>query len=367
MATAENYAAASAFEQQKKPSAKQPTATATPEIAPALPLHLQQIPQKHQNKDYLIESALLRFEENVREATAHGAGNSNAQAPTAPPPPHQLRRGPKHRLPQASAPPQNPHTARRQPSVHRPPVQFQLDRYGHSMKTPAAGSACRQTWAGANYGSMHIPRHRARSHRSTSVNGDPDLPHRSPGAYTNAMQMRPGTCPPTKPNPASKPTPAKTVRQAAGEKNGARATPTPFAFEDRKAQNNYAARQKTSSRVENDEDKWRGTEIVDRNEKINVHGWRTEEVDLDEKDETITIHQNAKERVDLDESVDIGDNQRFTVGIDRTKKVGKNEADTIGKNWSVSTGKMGKPRLSASATRKAPGSSKWSTTRRPAL
>ena len=370
MGDGENYARVRIEQQKAQRETVQGEGNAR-NLAPGYLFTFSKYPRGDQNKDYLIEAAYYRFEENVRRSDgAGGAGNASRgglDSPTS----YRLSISavPKTTPYRSQRTTPKPHTTGPQTAVITGPageeiytdqygrvkVQFHWDRYGSFDENSSCWIRVSQTWAGSNYGSMHIPRI-GQEVIVDFLNGDPDYPIITGRVY-NAMQMPPWELPANKTQSGIKTRSSKDGTPGAGMKSGA-GDANAIRFEDRKgAEQLWLHAQKDQlTEVENDEDKWVGndrrktvdrdeentihrdrTEIVDRNEKINVHGWRTEEVDLDE---TITIHQNRIERVDLNESVDIGKNQTFTIGINRTKTVGKNENDTITKNWTVSTGKM---------------------------
>lgn len=232
-------------------------------------------------------------------------------------------------------------------------VQFHWDRYGKFDENSSCWIRVSQTWAGANYGSMHIPRI-GQEVIVDFLNGDPDYPIITGRVY-NAMQTPPWDLPANKTMSGIKTHSSKGGASGDGLKNGP-GDANAIRFEDKAGQEQlwFHAQKDQLTEVEHDEDKWVGndrrkvidrdefntihrdrTEIVDRNEKINVHGWRTEEVDLDE---TITIHQNRKERVDLNEKIsigvnrteDVGNNEKVKIGVNQNLRVGANKQETIG-------------------------------------
>ena len=232
-------------------------------------------------------------------------------------------------------------------------VQFHWDRYGTMDENSSCWIRVSQTWAGSNYGSMHIPRI-GQEVIVDFLNGDPDYPIVTGRVY-NAMQMPPWDLPANKTQSGIKTNSSKDGAAGAGMKNGA-GDANAIRFEDKKGEEQlwFHAQKDQLTEVEHDEDKWVGndrrktvdrdefntihrdrTEVVDRNEKINVHGWRTEEVDLDE---TITIHQNRKERVDHNETISIGDNRKEDVGKNETIDIGLNKKETIGITYMENTG-----------------------------
>ena len=362
MGDGENYARVRIEQQKAQRETVQGEGNAR-NLAPGYLFTFSKYPRGDQNKDYLIEAAYYRFEENVRRSDgAGGAGNASRgglDSPTS----YRLSISavPKTTPYRSQRTTPKPHTTGPQTAVITGPageeiytdqygrvkVQFHWDRYGSFDENSSCWIRVSQTWAGSNYGSMHIPRI-GQEVIVDFLNGDPDYPIITGRVY-NAMQMPPWELPANKTQSGIKTRSSKDGTPGAGMKSGA-GDANAIRFEDRKgAEQLWLHAQKDQlTEVENDEEKWVGqdrrktvdrdefntihrdrTEIVDRNEKINVHGWRTEEVDLDE---TITIHQNRKERVDHSETISIGAN--------RDKTVGKNEKDKIGKNWSIKVGKF---------------------------
>ena len=338
-------------------------------IAPGYLFTLSKYPRQDQNKEYLIESAHYRFEENVRRSD--GAGGSGAAKRGG------IDSGTTYRISFAVVPKSTayrsqrvtpkPHTTGPQTAVVTGPageeiytdeygrvkVQFHWDRYGQHNENSSCWIRVSQTWAGANYGSMHIPRI-GQEVIVDFLNGDPDYPIITGRVY-NAMQTVPWDLPANKTMSGIKTHSSKGGASGDGLKNGP-GDANVLRFEDKAGQEQLwlHAQKDQLTEVEHDEDKWVGndrrkvidrdefntihrdrTEIVDRNEKINVHGWRTEEVDLDE---TITIHQNRKERVDHNETISIGDNRKEDVGKNETIDIGLNKKETIGITYVENTG-----------------------------
>ena len=332
-------------------------------IAPGYLFTFSKYPRGDQNKEYLIESAHYRFEENVRRSD--GAGGSGAAKRGG------IDSGTTYRLSFAVMPKSTayrsqrvtpkPHTTGPQTAVITGPageeiytdkygrvkVQFHWDRYGTFDENSSCWIRVSQTWAGSNYGGMHIPRI-GQEVIVDFLNGDPDYPIITGRVY-NAMQTVPWDL------PANKTMSGIKTRSSQGGTSGDGLKDSPgtanvLRFEDKAGQEQLwlHAQKDQLTEVENDESKWVGrdrsktidrdefntihrdrTEIVDRNEKINVHGWRTEEVDLDE---TITVHQNRTETVDW--------NETLTVHKNRDKTIDKNETDVIKKKWDITVGQI---------------------------
>ena len=376
MGDGENYARVRIEQQKAQRETVQGEGNAR-NLAPGYLFTFSKYPRGDQNKDYLIEAAYYRFEENVRRSDgAGGAGNASRgglDSPTS----YRLSISavPKTTPYRSQRTTPKPHTTGPQTAVITGPageeiytdqygrvkVQFHWDRYGSFDENSSCWIRVSQTWAGSNYGSMHIPRI-GQEVIVDFLNGDPDYPIITGRVY-NAMQMPPWELPANKTQSGIKTRSSKDGTPGAGMKSGA-GDANAIRFEDRKgAEQLWLHAQKDQlTEVENDEEKWVGqdrrktvdrdefntihrdrTEIVDRNEKITVHGWRTEEVDGDETitihstrkevvdgNEDITIHKNRKERVDHNETISIGDNRTEDVGGNETIGISGTRSVTIG-------------------------------------
>ena len=365
MGDGENYARVRIEQQKAQRETVQGEGNAR-NLAPGYLFTFSKYPRGDQNKDYLIEAAYYRFEENVRRSDgAGGAGNASRgglDSPTS----YRLSISavPKTTPYRSQRTTPKPHTTGPQTAVITGPageeiytdqygrvkVQFHWDRYGSFDENSSCWIRVSQTWAGSNYGSMHIPRI-GQEVIVDFLNGDPDYPIITGRVY-NAMQMPPWELPANKTQSGIKTRSSKDGTPGAGMKSGA-GDANAIRFEDRKgAEQLWLHAQKDQlTEVENDEEKWVGqdrrktvdrdefntihrdrTEIVDRNEKINVHGWRTEVVD---GDETITIHSNRKEVVDGNEDITIHKNRKERVDQNETISIGDNRTEDVGGNETI--------------------------------
>ncbi|QNP47374.1 type VI secretion system Vgr family protein [Diaphorobacter aerolatus] len=374
----ENYARVRIEQQKAQREVAQGEGNAR-NIAPGYLFTFSKYPRADQNKEYLIESAYYRFEENVRRSDGAGGSGAAKRAGIDSPTTYRISFSviPKSVPYRSQRTTPKPHTTGPQTAVITGPageeiytdkygrvkVQFHWDRYGKNDENSSCWIRVSQTWAGANYGSMHIPRI-GQEVIVDFLNGDPDYPIITGRVY-NAMQMPPWDLPANKTQSGIKTRSSLGGAGGAGMKNGA-GDANALRFEDKKGEEQLwlHAQKDQLTEVEHDEDKWVGndrrkvidrdefntihrdrTEIVDRNEKINVHGWRTEEVDLDE---TITIHGNRTEVVDKNETLTVhksrtrtvDHNEDVTVRKSRTKTVLKNETDEIKKKWDITVGQM---------------------------
>ena len=358
----ENYARVRIEQQKAEREVAQGEGNAR-NIAPGYLFTLSKYTRSDQNKEYLIESAYYRFEENVRRSDGGGGSGGSNRGGLDSPTSYRISFTvvPKTTAYRSQRVTPKPHTTGPQTAVITGPageeiytdkygrvkVQFHWDRYGKKDENSSCWIRVSQTWAGSNYGSMHIPRI-GQEVIVDFLNGDPDYPIITGRVY-NAMQMPPWSLPDNKTQSGIKTRSSMGGEPGAGMKAGG-GDANALRFEDKKgAEQLWLHAQKDQlTEVENDEDKWVGndrrkvvdrdefntihrdrTEIVDRNEKINVHGWRTEEVDLDEK---ITIHKNRTEKVDLSEKITIGVNRTESVGVNEKVKIGVNQNLKVGSN-----------------------------------
>lgn len=327
-------------------------------MTPGFLFDLARHPNTDDNRRYLIESVTCDFQENaLRQDGAIGAVYAEGTSGTSYRQTFEVL--PDSALYRAERLTPKPRTTGPQTAVVVGPageeihtdkygrikVQFHWDRYGKKDENSSCWIRVSQTWAGSNYGAMHIPRI-GQEVIVDFLNGDPDYPIVT-GCVYNAAQMPPWELPTNKTQSGIFTRSSKGGVAGDGTRNTA-GTANALRFEDLAGQEQLwlHAQKDQLTEVENDEDKWVGndrrktidrdefntvhrdrTEVVDRNEKINVHGWRTEEVD---QDETITIHQNRKERVDLNETISIGKFKMQTVGIGYTQNVGIFKIMSIG-------------------------------------
>ncbi len=316
-------------------------------IAPGYTFTFNKYPRGDQNKEYLVESAYYRFEENVRRSDGSGGSGSSKRAGTDSPTSYRIGFDvvPKSTPYRSQRVTPKPHTTGPQTAVVTGPageeiytdkygrikVQFHWDRYGTMDENSSCWIRVSQTWAGSNYGSMHIPRI-GQEVIVDFLNGDPDYPIITGRVY-NAMQMPPWDLPANKTQSGIKTNSSLGGAPGAGEKAGP-GDANAIRFEDKKgAEQLWLHAQKDQlTEVEHDEDKWVGNDrrkTVDGHETNVIHKNRTETVDWNE---TITVHKNRTETVDLDEKVTIHQN--------RDKTIDWNETDIIKKTWDITVGQI---------------------------
>ena len=336
------------------------------QLAPGYLFDLSRHPREEDNRRYLIEAVTFDFQENaLRSGGAAGAAYAEATGSTSWQQTFEVL--PDSTAYRAARSTPKPRTTGPQTAVVVGPageeiytdeygrikVQFHWDRYGRMDENSSCWIRVSQTWAGSQYGTMHVPRI-GQEVIVDFLNGDPAHPIVTGRVY-NAAQMPPWEL------PANKTQSGILTRSSQGGTAGDGMSDSPgtanaLRFEDKAGEEQLwlHAQKDQLTEVEHDEDKWVGndrrktidrdefntihrdrTEVVDRNEKIDVHGWRTEEVDLDE---TITIHQNRIERVDLNETISIGRFKMQSVGMGYTQNVGIFKIMSIGVTYMENIG-----------------------------
>ncbi|MCL1961200.1 MAG: type VI secretion system tip protein VgrG [Desulfovibrionaceae bacterium] len=339
-------------------------------LAPGYLFNLTKYPRADQNQRYLITGASYHFTENVRRSDG-GGGDSpttyrleiDAVPSTVP-----WRSKVSTRKPSTTGPQTAVVTGPAGEEIYtdkygRVKVHFFWDRHGTKDENSSCWIRVNQVWAGAGYGSMHIPRI-GQEVIVDFINGDPDYPLITGRVY-NDLQMPPWNLPDNKTQSGTKSHSSKGGADGPGLKAGAGDTNV-IRMEDMKGSEQlwFHAQKDQLTEVEHDEDKWVGndrrktvdgdetnvihknrTETVDIDETITIHGNRTEVVD---KDETITIHQNRTDTVDMNETRTVhqnrtrtvDQNETVTIHQNRNKTVDNSETDRIGDNWFITVGKF---------------------------
>ena len=198
----ENYARVR-IEQQKAEREVAHGAGNARNIAPGYFFTFSKYPRADQNKEYLVEMAHYQFEENVRRSDGAGGSGRSKRAGVDSPTTYRISFGvvPKTTPYRSQRITPKPHTNGPQTAVVTGPageeiytnefgqvkVQFHWDRYGSMDENSSCWIRVSQTWAGAGYGSMHIPRI-GQEVIVDFLNGDPDYPIITGRVY-NAMQM----------------------------------------------------------------------------------------------------------------------------------------------------------------------------------
>jgi type VI secretion system secreted protein VgrG len=270
---------------------------------------LSNYPRDDQNKEYLIVSATYRV--HVGNYESGGATDDefrsgltllDSQVPFRP-----ALRTRKHRV-------EGPETAIvvgpsgeeiYTDNYGRVKVQFHWDRYGTSNENSSCWVRVSQAWAGAKWGSVHIPRI-GQEVIVDFLKGDPDRPIITGRVY-NADNMPPYDLPANMTQSGIK---------SRSSKGGAPSNFNEIRFEDKKGS------EELHIQAEKDE-----TKLVKNNQTASIGADRSLSVG---GNETVSIGKKRTETVGADEAVTIGANQTLTVTANRTKSVGGSESVTIG-------------------------------------
>ena len=290
---------------------------------------LTNYPRDDQNKEYLIVGAFYTIHVGDYESSGTGGDEFHSglslldsKIPFRPP-----VRARKHRV-------EGPQTAivvgPSGDEIHtdnygRVMVQFHWDRYGMSDERSSCWVRVSQAWAGAKWGSMHIPRI-GQEVIVDFLEGDPDRPIITGRVY-NADNMPPYDLPANKTQSGIK---------SRSTKGGAPSNFNEIRFEDKKGSEELFIQ-------------------AEKNETVNVKANQSTSVGADRSlsvggSETVSIGSKRTETVGADESVTIGANQTIKVGANQTFSVGANRSKTVSANETVSIGANSTETIGAAQT-----------------
>ncbi len=270
---------------------------------------LSDYPRDDQNKEYLVLSASYRIHVGSYESGGSGEDEFrsgltllDSKVPFRPPLRTRKRRveGPETAIVVGPSG-EEIYTD----NYGRVMVQFHWDRYGMSDERSSCWVRVSQVWAGAKWGSMHIPRI-GQEVIVDFLQGDPDRPVITGRVY-NADNMPPYDLPANKTQSGIK---------SRSSQGGAPSNFNEIRFEDKKGS------EELHIQAEKDE-----TKLVKNNQTANINADRSLTVG---GNETVNIGKNRTETVGSNESVSVGANQTLKVTANRTKSVGGSESVTIG-------------------------------------
>jgi len=332
-------------------------------VTPGFRFALTEHPAPTQNRDVLVTSATYQLTSNLHITGGHDAGPDFLVGFTA-------IDSKRHFRTQVTTP--KPHVPGPQTAIvvgpkgeeiwtdkyGRVKVQFHWDRKGEKNEKSSCFVRVSQAWAGAAWGSIHIPRI-GQEVIVDFLEGDPDRPIITGRVY-NADNMPPYELPANQTQSGIK---------SRSTKGGGPANFNEFRFEDKKGSEEvYLHAEKDQNiMVEQDETHHVGndrTKNIDHDETTTVGHDRTETVGNDEtitiganrtetvtKDETITIDGNRTETVAKEESVTIGGSRTLAVGKDNSTTVGKNDSTSVGGKQSLDVGKDQTTSVGGASTR----------------
>jgi type VI secretion system secreted protein VgrG len=222
-------------------------------------------------------------------------------------------------------------------------VQFHWDREGKSNEKSSCWVRVSQSWAGAGWGAIHIPRI-GQEVVVSFEEGDPDRP-----IITGRTYHGDNTPPMALPSNKHK---SGIISDSTSGGDGS----NEFIFDDAKGKENITlhAEHNNTISVENDENHTVGvnrnksiganetvtvgtdrTETVGNNESITIGANRTENVSANE---TISVGENRLENVGGNESITIGGNQVETVQMNKAETIAIAKALSVGAAYQVSVG-----------------------------
>jgi len=198
-------------------------------------------------------------------------------------------------------------------------VQFYWDRLGQKNENSSCWIRVSQPWAGANWGSIWIPRI-GQEVLVSFLEGDPDRPVITGRVY-NADQMPPYTLPDNQ---------TRSTFMSRSSKGGGSSNYNELRFEDLKGQEQIFmnAEKDLDLRVEND-----SREFIGANRHLIVTTNQQEQVQADKH---LHVQGNHFEKVDSNMSLQIGGNQMESVTGNKSLSVTGNQSESVTGNVSLS-------------------------------
>jgi len=289
-------------------------------------------PREAENGEYLVLRADYRLARHLEQRTeAEGAGGFRAELLLAPKavPFRPERRTPKPvmRGPQ-TAKVVGPAGAEIYTDKHaRVKVQFHWDRKGKKDENTTCFIRVSQTWAGASWGFIQIPRI---GHEVIVdfLEGDPDMPIITGRVY-NAENMPPYALPGNATQSGWK----SNSSPGGGGFNELR-------FEDKKGSEEvyFQAEKDHNELIKNNESRRIGNDFaedVGHDAKQDIGHDRTETVG---NDKSVTVGNNRTVKIGVNDDETVGSNRSLTVGSNETISIGSNSTETIGLNHAQTVG-----------------------------
>jgi type VI secretion system secreted protein VgrG len=314
---------------------------------------LEGFPREDQNDEYLVVRADYRFGDPgfVSGAEAEGGEFHVALevAPTSIPfrPPRSTRR-PVMRGPQTATVVGPSGEEIFTDEYARVKVQFHWDRLGKRDQNSSCFLRVSQTWAGAGWGFIQIPRI-GQEVIVDFLDGDPDRPIVTGRVY-NAKEMPPYGLPGNATQSGLK----TNSSPGGGGWNELR-------FEDKAGSEEvyFQAEKDHNLLIKNDRSK-----LVqhDQKDRIDNNAKHSVGVNLDEDvgnnkttsvgvDRTVTIGNNDTESVGVNRSLTVGSNETISIGSNSTETIGVNHSQTVGAIQTISVGAARVDTVGAAETR----------------
>ena len=308
-------------------------------LAPGALFTLQGFPRDDQNTEHLVISAEYSFGDLSHRAKAEAGGKYRVLLEVAP---SALPYRPRRRTPRPIM--RGPQTATVvgpggeeifTDEFARVKVQFHWDRQGKRDEDSSCFVRVSQTWAGAGWGFIQIPRI-GQEVIVDFIEGDPDQPIITGRVY-NANEPAPYGLP------------------GSATQSGWKSNSSPggggyneLMFEDAAGKElvNFQAQKDHTLLVKNDR-----TKLVqhDQSDRIDNNAKHSVGVDLDEDvgnnkttsvgvDRTVKIGSNDTERVGVDRSLTVGSNETITIGANSTETIGANHSQTVAQVQTITVG-----------------------------
>lgn len=207
-------------------------------------------------------------------------------------------------------------------------VQFHWDRLGENDDKTSCWMRVAQSWAGAGWGSVFIPRI-GQEVIVNFIDGDPDRP-----LVTGAVYNGRNTVPYSLPDEKTKSTIKSESTPGGGGFNELR-------FEDKKGEEEIYIHGQKDWNIEILNDKG---QTIGHDEKLDVTNDRTKSVGNDQKEsignnKDITVAKNHTESIGEGSTHSIGKNSDEKVGENKTVDIGKNRTEKIGEDSKINVGK----------------------------
>jgi len=207
-------------------------------------------------------------------------------------------------------------------------VQFHWDREGKQNEKSSCWIRVSQTWAGAGWGAMHIPRI-GQEVVVSFIEGDPDRPIVTGRVYHGANKP-----PYTLPDEKTKSTLKSDSSIGGGGSNEIR-------FEDKKGSEEIYLHGQKDWKIVIENDK---NQNVGNNETLSIGKNRSKTVGKDESEsigenKSISVGKNHNESIGSSATISVGENESVSIGKNQSVSVGANQSVSVGDNQDLSVGK----------------------------
>ncbi len=288
---------------------------------------MSEYPREDQNREYLITSAQHRLHTDEFQTTGSPETHQVSQSTFTAMDAQEVYR-PQRLTPKPIV--QGPQTAIvvgeageeiSTDQYGRVKVQFHWDHYGKMDENSCCFLRVSNSWAGKNWGAIHIPCI-GQEVIVSFLEGDPDQPLVTGRVY-NGEQMPPWELPANM---------TQSGILSRSTKGGSAANANAIRMEDKKGSEQLwiHAEKNQDIEVENDETHWVGhdrTKTIDHDEMVHVKHDRTERVDNDEsisigRDRFLTVERDKFEKVQRKKAIQVASSHSESIGSSMTISVG---------------------------------------------